>query len=99
LHGQEVRDLLVEADDLGEAYVEEDDPATGARFVGLSAKIDERFDHLQRLATRQERQLAAEAERVEVGQDRRRLVDMVTAMLRTVDTTGLTATARLTRRQ
>jgi diguanylate cyclase (GGDEF)-like protein/PAS domain S-box-containing protein len=58
---EEVRDLLVEADDLGEASVEEDDPATGERFVALSARIDRRFDDLQNLATQQERQLAAEA--------------------------------------
>jgi hypothetical protein len=49
----------VEADDLGEASVEEDDPATAKRFVALSARIDRRFDDLQTLATRQERQLAA----------------------------------------
>ena len=44
---EEVRDLLVQADDLGEASVEEDDPATGERFVALSALIDQRFDDLQ----------------------------------------------------
>jgi hypothetical protein len=32
-----VRYLLVEADDLGEAAVEESDPATGRQFVALSA--------------------------------------------------------------
>jgi diguanylate cyclase (GGDEF)-like protein/PAS domain S-box-containing protein len=58
---EEVRDLLVEADDLGEASVEEDDPATGVRFVALSALIDGRFDDLQTLATQQERTLAAKA--------------------------------------
>jgi diguanylate cyclase (GGDEF)-like protein/PAS domain S-box-containing protein len=57
-----VRDLLVEADDLGEASVEKDDPATGAQFVALSAKIDQRFDGLQTLATQPERQLAADAD-------------------------------------
>ena len=57
-----VRHLLVEADDLGEASVEQGDPATGKRFVALSAQIDRRFDDLQTLATQQERQLAAEAE-------------------------------------
>jgi diguanylate cyclase (GGDEF)-like protein/PAS domain S-box-containing protein len=61
---EEVRDLLVEADDLGEAAVEEDDPATGERFVARSALIDRRFDDLQSLATQQERQLAAEADAV-----------------------------------
>jgi PAS domain S-box-containing protein len=61
---EEVRDLLVEADDLGEASVEEDDPATGARFVALSAQIDRRFDDLQTLATHQERQLAAKADAI-----------------------------------
>ena len=34
---EEVRDLLVEADDLGEASVEETDPATGEQFVARSA--------------------------------------------------------------
>jgi diguanylate cyclase (GGDEF)-like protein/PAS domain S-box-containing protein len=57
-----VRHLLVEADDLGEASVEQDDPTTGKRFVALSAQIDRRFDGLQTLATRQERQLAARAD-------------------------------------
>jgi diguanylate cyclase (GGDEF)-like protein/PAS domain S-box-containing protein len=57
-----VRHLLVEADDLGEASVEQDDPATGKRFVALSAQIDRRFDDLQTLATLQERQLAARAD-------------------------------------
>jgi diguanylate cyclase (GGDEF)-like protein/PAS domain S-box-containing protein len=61
---EEVRDLLVEADDLGEASVEEDDPATGERFVAHSALIDRRFDDLQTLATQQERQLAAAADAV-----------------------------------
>src|SRR6266508_5723142 len=61
---EEVRDLLVEADDLGEASVEGDDPATGERFVALSALIDRRFDDLQTLATQQERRLAAEADAV-----------------------------------
>jgi HAMP domain-containing protein len=59
---EEVRHLLVQADDLGEASVEEDDPATGERFVALSALIDQRFDELQHLATEQERRLAAEAD-------------------------------------
>jgi methyl-accepting chemotaxis protein len=52
----------VEADDLGEASVEEDNPATAKRFVALSARIDQHFDELQTLATQQERQLAAEAD-------------------------------------
>jgi diguanylate cyclase (GGDEF)-like protein/PAS domain S-box-containing protein len=59
---EEVRDLLVDADDLGEAAVEEGDPATDEQFVAHSALIDRRFDDLQTLATQQERQLAAEAE-------------------------------------
>jgi diguanylate cyclase (GGDEF)-like protein/PAS domain S-box-containing protein len=61
---EQVRDLLVEADDLGEAAVEKGDPATGKRFVAHSALIDRRFDDLQTLATRQERQLAAEADAI-----------------------------------
>jgi diguanylate cyclase (GGDEF)-like protein/PAS domain S-box-containing protein len=60
----EVRDLLVQADDLGEAAVEEDDPATAKRFVELSRLIDQRFEGLQTLATRQERDLAAQADAV-----------------------------------
>jgi diguanylate cyclase (GGDEF)-like protein/PAS domain S-box-containing protein len=59
---EEVRDLLVQADDLGEASVEEDDPAARERFVALSALINRRFDDLQTLATHQERQLAAKAD-------------------------------------
>jgi hypothetical protein len=59
---EEVRDLLVEADDLGEASVEGDDPVTGERFIALRALIDRRFDDLQTLATHQERQLAAKAD-------------------------------------
>jgi diguanylate cyclase (GGDEF)-like protein/PAS domain S-box-containing protein len=58
---EQVRDLLVQADDAGEAAVEEDDPAAGERFVMLSAQIDRRLDGLQTLATQRERQLAAEA--------------------------------------
>jgi diguanylate cyclase (GGDEF)-like protein/PAS domain S-box-containing protein len=61
---EEVRDLLVEADDLGEAAVEEDDPAAGERFVARGELIDRRFDGLQNLATEQERQLASEARAV-----------------------------------
>jgi diguanylate cyclase (GGDEF)-like protein len=57
-----VRNLLVEADDLGEAAVEESDPATGKKFVALSALMDRRFDDLQPLAAQQERRLAAEAD-------------------------------------
>ena len=57
-----VRKLLVQADDLGEAAVEESDPATGKQFVALSALIDRHFDDLQTLATQQERQLAANAD-------------------------------------
>ncbi|HET6754336.1 MAG TPA: diguanylate cyclase, partial [Jiangellaceae bacterium] len=61
---EEVRDLLVEADDLGEASVEGDDPVTGEQFVALSSLIERRFDDLQSLATQQERQLAAEADAI-----------------------------------
>ena len=57
-----VRKLLVQADDLGEAAVEESDPATGKQFVALSALIDQHFDDLQTLATQQERRLAADAD-------------------------------------
>ena len=57
-----VRNVLVEADDLGEAAVEESAPATGKQFVALSALIDRHFDDLQTLATQQERRLAAEAD-------------------------------------
>jgi PAS domain S-box-containing protein len=61
---EQVRDLLVQADDLGEAAVEGGGPATGERFVALSALIDQGFDGLQTLATQQERRLAAEAEAI-----------------------------------
>ena len=57
-----VRKLLVQADDLGEAAVEESDPATGKQSVAISALIDRHFDDLQTLATQQERQLAANAD-------------------------------------
>jgi hypothetical protein len=66
-HIEAVRNLLVEADDLGEGAVEESDPATGKQFVALSALIDRRFDDLQTLATQQERRLAAEADRALCG--------------------------------
>ena len=59
---EEVRDLLVKADDLGEASAEEDDPAATARFVAHGALIDRRFDELQTLATQPERELAAKAD-------------------------------------
>jgi diguanylate cyclase (GGDEF)-like protein/PAS domain S-box-containing protein len=59
---EEVRDLLVKADDLGEASAEEADRAATERFVAHSALIDRRFDELQTLATPQERQLADKAD-------------------------------------
>lgn len=55
------RDMLVEADDLGEDAVEQGDPATAGQFVALSSEIDRSFEALQTLATKQERQLATEA--------------------------------------
>jgi PAS domain S-box-containing protein len=59
---EEVRDLLVMADDKGEAAVEEPGPATSEPFAAHSALIGRRFGDLQTLATRQERELAAKAE-------------------------------------
>ena len=56
-----VKALLVQADDLGEAYVETDDPDLGSEFDVLAADIDRGFVRLGTLATPQERALAAEA--------------------------------------
>jgi PAS domain S-box-containing protein len=57
----EVRDLLVEADDLGESYAEERDPAVGKRFETLRQRIEHGFGDLATLATQEERDLAAAA--------------------------------------
>jgi PAS domain S-box-containing protein len=59
---EEVRDLLVMADDLGEAAVEEDSQAAREQFRAHSALIDRRFQDLQTLATQPERELAAKAD-------------------------------------
>ena len=50
-----VRDMLVPADDAGEAYVETDDPAQGERFAELSREIDDGFVDLATLGTAEER--------------------------------------------
>ena len=46
---ERTRDLLGQADDLGEAYVENDDAAIGAEFLALSRRIDSEFDGLRDL--------------------------------------------------
>jgi diguanylate cyclase (GGDEF)-like protein len=56
-----VRDLLVPADDAGEAYVETDDPAQAEQFAALSRRIDRGFTDLATLSTPEERELAAAA--------------------------------------
>ena len=43
---ESLRDMLVHADDVGEAYVETDAPAVGARFAALSDRVDQRFIEL-----------------------------------------------------
>lgn len=57
----QVKSLLGGADDLGEAYVEEDDPVLGRQFAALTLRIDQGFDHLKTLSTPRERALAAAA--------------------------------------
>ena len=44
---ESVRDMLVHADDVGEAYVETENPAVGARFEALSDRIDQGFTDLE----------------------------------------------------
>ena len=58
---ESVRELLVRADDLGEAYVEKHDRMMGRRFKKLSVKIDRGFIKLATLSSLQERQVAAAA--------------------------------------
>jgi signal transduction histidine kinase len=58
---ENVRDLLVRADDLGEGYVESEDPALGKSFLALSERIDEAFVQLSTLSTQAERELASSA--------------------------------------
>jgi diguanylate cyclase (GGDEF)-like protein len=56
-----VRELLGRADDLGESYVENEDPAMGRRFERVHTRIDRLFDELQTLSEPQERSLAESA--------------------------------------
>ena len=53
-----VRELLVLADDAGEASVESDDPAQRVTFLELSKRIDDGFARLETLSTPAERSLA-----------------------------------------
>ena len=59
---EKVMDLLVPADDAGEAYVETDDRAQAERFAELSRQIDDGFVDLATLGTQEERTLAAAAQ-------------------------------------
>lgn len=58
---ESVRDLLSRADDVGEGYVEQQDPAMGRRFENLQSRIDRGFAELTTLSTPEERRLAASA--------------------------------------
>ena len=60
----EVRSLLEEADDAGEAYVETDNVAEGEKFASISDEIARGFDDLEGSGSRQERLLAASAHHV-----------------------------------
>ncbi len=60
----EVRSLLEEADDAGEAYVETDNIAEGEKFASISDEIARGFDDLEGSGSRQERLLAASAHHV-----------------------------------
>jgi diguanylate cyclase (GGDEF)-like protein len=60
-HIDRMRSLLGQGDDLGEVYVEEDDPAVGRQFAALRVRIDRAFDDLETLSTARERALASAA--------------------------------------
>jgi diguanylate cyclase (GGDEF)-like protein len=57
----EVRHLLKRADDVGEAYVETNDPEKGKTFAALDAEIVHGFRYLERSGSRHERLLATAA--------------------------------------
>ena len=57
----EVRSLLDEADDAGEAYVETDNAAEGEKFTSISSEIARGFDDLEGSGSRPERLLASSA--------------------------------------
>ena len=57
----EVRSLLEEADDAGEAYVETENISEGAKFASISSEIARGFDDLERSGSRRERLLASSA--------------------------------------
>ncbi len=48
---ESITDMLVEADDLGESYVETQDPVEGVRFDALSVRIGRGFNELEALAS------------------------------------------------
>lgn len=56
-----VRNLLVRADEVGEIYVEHEDPAMGRRFEKLHSQIDRGFAALTTLSAPKERSLANSA--------------------------------------
>lgn len=56
-----IRDLLVEADDLGEGYVESKDPVLGEEFLSVGRRIDQGFVDLSSLSTQKERRVASDA--------------------------------------
>jgi diguanylate cyclase (GGDEF)-like protein len=60
----EVRSLLEEADNAGEAYVETDNIAEGEKFASISTEIARGFDDLERSGSPQERRLATSARHV-----------------------------------
>ena len=56
---ENVRDLLPQADDLGEEYAETGDQAVGRRFDSLARRIDRGFDGFATLSSERERKLGA----------------------------------------
>lgn len=57
----DVRSLLEQADDAGEAYVETEDPAEGETFAAISSEIDRGLVDLEMSGSRSERLLASSA--------------------------------------
>ncbi len=53
--------MVSEADDLGEAYFEDADPAVGEEFLALSGRIGRAFDELTALGRPADRDLVAAA--------------------------------------
>ncbi len=55
------RSLLVDADDLGEAYAEQESAVSGKRYSALARHVDRLFGDLRSLNTERERKLALDA--------------------------------------